>query len=145
MGTSILTGKKAKIAIGGTNNSHSVYGISEFSIVFNRGTNEQPLLGAEGNEYYEGPLSIEGSLTCCKFAASGNSKLLDSIVSGSIVSISGAVSGSTDIRWFLHSCQVTSYNVSAGDAGTISEASIDFVCLNPHQVSYDSDIGKVND
>jgi hypothetical protein len=136
MGTVILTGRCAEVKIGGK--AQSVFGISEFSIELSRDINEQELLGAEGNEFYEGPLSIEGSYRCCKFAASGNSEALDSIISGTIVAISGQVSGSSYVSWYFPSCQVTSYDVTGGDASTISEANIDFIVLNPKDAEYDA-------
>jgi hypothetical protein len=132
----ILRGKDAQVKIGGK--AQSVFGISEFSIELSRDTNEQELLGAEGNEFYEGPISIEGSYTCCKFAASGNSEALDAIVSGTVVEISGTVSGGSYFSWYLPSCQITSYDVTGGDASTITEASIDFTVMNPKDVSYSS-------
>jgi hypothetical protein len=142
MGTLILRGNKAAVYIAGK--EKTLYAISEFSIELSRDTNEQPILGAEGNEYHEGPITIEGSYTCCKFAASGNSDALDSIVEGDVVHISGQVcteNGETYLSWDFPQCMVTSYDVTGGDAATITEASIDFVIMNPKDVDYDE--GKI--
>lgn len=141
MGTTILRGNNAEVWIAGK--STTLYAISEFSIELTRDINEQQILGAEGNEFHEGPISIEGSYTCCKFAASGNSDALDSIVDGAVVHISGSVSGTngTYLSWDFPECQVTSYDITGGDAATITEASIDFVIMNPKDVDYDE--GKI--
>ena len=127
------------------NKDHSVWGISDFSISFDRGTVEQELVGEEGNPFMEGALSIDGSFTACKFGASGNSDIIDSIVNGDIISVSGAVSGSTHLRWYFASCQITGYDITIGDASTVTEASIDFAVLDPYNVTYDSNTGKVSD
>ena len=55
------------------------------------------------------------------------------------LAISGCVSDATDatyISWFLVSCQVTGYDISMGDADTITEASIDFTVMDPFAVAY---------
>lgn len=138
-----VRGNAATIRI--ANKDHSVWGISDFSLSFDRDTIEQELVGEEGNLFMEGALSIDGSFTACKFAASGNSDIIDSILNGSVITVSGAVSGSTHLRWYFASCQITGYDVTMGDASTITEASIDFTVLDPHLVTYDSNTGRVSD
>ena len=129
-----ITGQEAAIKI--SNTAHSVFGISEFSLTFDRGTVEQSLLGKKGNKQLMGALSIEGSLTCCKFAASGNSPMLTSIVNGTVITVSGSTDDSYKLAWFFKSCQVTGYDISMGDATTITEASIDFTVMDPHNATY---------
>lgn len=132
----IVTGKNADIKI--ASSEESLYGMSDFSLTIDRGTVEQDLVGAEGNASFQGALSIDGSYTNCKFAASGSADSLEGIISGTTFAISGAIDsgdGST-IGWYLKSCQVTGYDVSIGDASTISEASIDFTVLDPYNVTY---------
>jgi hypothetical protein len=58
--------------------------------------------------------------------------------------ISGTISTDTDssyFRWCLASCQVTGFDVSIGDADTITEASVDFTMLNPQDLIYTADSG----
>jgi len=138
-----VRGNAARIRIG--NKLHSVFGISDFSLSFSRDTIEQDLVGEEGNLFLPGALSIDGSFTACKFGASGNSDALDSILNGTYVTISGAVSGSTHLRWYFTSAQITGYDISMGDASTITEASIDFTVLDPFNVTYDRNTGRVSD
>jgi len=142
MGT--VTGSSAYIAIGAhaaaagaTLQADSIWGISDFSMNVERGMVEQELVGEIGNYFTHGALSIDGSYTCCKFAASGLSDSLDNILGNSTYL---TVSGSTgaNLSWYFRSCQVTGYDISMGDADTITEASIDWVVMNPHQVSIDS-------
>lgn len=144
MGT--VTGKSAKIGIysGATHyKPHSVWGISDFSLTFDRGTVEQELVGESGNWFGYGALSCEGSYTNCKFGASGNSDALDSIILGSKLIVSGNTGAS--LSWLLTQCQVTSYGVSVGDADTISEASIDFVCMTPYNLRINKSTGHITD
>lgn len=134
MGNGTITGKDANITI--QSKTHSNYGISDFSITLDKGTVEQSLLGKKGNKFHEGALSIEGSLTCCKFGASGSDDMLNSIVDGTIITVSGSTDDSAQIGWYFHSCQVTGYDISMGDATTITEASIDFMVMDPQNATY---------
>lgn len=142
MGT--VTGSSAYIAIG----AHaagaaaelqvdSIWGISDFSMNVERGIVEQELVGEIGNYNTHGALSVDGSYTCCKFAASGVYDSLENILGdATYITISGSTG--SNLSWYFRSCQVTGYDISLGDADTISEASIDWVVMNPHQVSIDS-------
>lgn len=137
----IVTGKNAKFYIkakGHTGGTHAVYGLSDFSLSFDRGTVEQELIGMPGNYFFMGGLSVDGSFTMCKFAASAQSDALVSIVESEVVEISGSVDtgGTNPIRWHFKSAQITGYDVGFGDADTITEASIDFTVLYPYKVSY---------
>jgi len=139
----LLTGEDATVLITDSFTSALVYGVSDFSLTLDRGVVEQELVGTAGNYYTQGALSVEGSLTNCRFAASGNSPFLDSIVDGSVIKISGQIDGSSSLNFCFASCQVTGFDVSIGDASTITEASIDFTVLDPKNVTYTSQ--KVND
>lgn len=136
----IVSGKDAKIFIA-TNaadlsgKGQAVWGISDFSLTFSRDTVEQELVGMPGNYYRIGSLSIEGSYTNCKFAASGSADSLKSIIESTYVQISGAVADGS-LRWYFVSCQITGYDISIGDADTITEASIDFTVMDPYNVTY---------
>jgi len=137
-----VTGRSATIYLGDDSGvptaDHSTWAISDFSLTFDRGTVEQELIGQPGNYFEQGSLSVEGSLTQCKFGISGNSPLLDNLIdttNNEYIRISGNV-GSTELKFYLVSCQVTSYEVTMGDADTITEASIDFQVIDPYNVSY---------
>ena len=127
-----------------TNKDHATFAISDFSLTLDRGTVEQDLKGQAGNYFDQGKLSIEGSLTQCRFGASGNADLLASIVDGTgsykYITISGQVAdddGTTVyIKWYLVSCQVTGYDITMGDADTVTEASVDFTVMDPFVIQY---------
>ena len=57
----VVTGKSAKIAIysGSTYKDQSVWGISDFSLTFDRSSVEQELVGQTGNWFDYGKLSVE--------------------------------------------------------------------------------------
>ena len=148
-----VTGKNATVYIyasGGTgaiaDKGVNTWGISDFSLTFDRGTVEQELVGQTGNYYDQGALSIEGSITNCKFAASGNADMLINMIETSTypnLRISGSIGGTGALSWYFLSTQATSYEVTVGDADTISEMSIDFQVLDPHRVSYSA--GHITD
>jgi len=142
MGT--VTGRNAKICIysGATAKTHSLWGISDFSLTFDRGTVEQELVGETGNYFTFGALSIEGSYTNCKFGASGNADALYSIIDGHNIIVSGSVDTS-NISWYFTSCQITGYDIAFGDADTITEASVDFTIMDPFRVTYNASTGHV--
>ena len=141
----VVTGKSAKIAIysGSTYKDQSVWGISDFSLTFDRSSVEQELVGQTGNWFDYGKLSVDGSLTNCKFGASGNSDALSSIIDSAYVTISGGTG--SNFSFFFASCQVTGYEVSIGDADTISEASIDFTVMDPFNISSNVNTGHITD
>lgn len=124
--------------------AHSVFAISDFSLTLGRGTVEQVLVGQPGSYYDQGKLTIEGSLTAAKFGISGVSDMLSNLVdtgrgvaTTELLAISGCISDATDatyLSWYLPSCQVTGYEVSIGDADTVTEAAIDFTYLLPQNV-----------
>jgi len=129
---------------------HATFAVSDFSLTMDRGTVEQELIGQIGNYFDQGSLSMDGSLTQCRFGASGNSDLLDNMVDGTgnfkYIAISGQVGDEADdLKWYLTSCQVTGYDITMGDADTITEASIDFVVLDPYNVTYDASTYCISD
>lgn len=155
MGT--VTGSSAEIGIkshaAGTTTTaeskHSLYGISDFSITLDKGTVEQELVGEIGNYFTFGSLSVEGSYTCCKFAASGADEALDNLLGGTsyqYITISGNTGNSSaGISWYFKSCQITGYDVSLGDSDTITEASIDWVVMHPNQITINPATGHMVD
>ena len=58
---------------------------------------------------------------------------LISLVESEKILISGATEAG-ELQWAFRSGQITSYEVSFGDASTITEASIDFTVLNPSDI-----------
>jgi len=148
-----VTGKNAQVwfaahAAGAsptfTGKSHSTWGLGDFSLTLDRGTVEQDLIGEDGNYFDQGSISVEGSMTAAKFATSGLSDLLDNMFDTKggaykYLAVSGTISTDTDatyMSWYLASCQITGYDISIGDADTITEASIDFTMLNPQDLTY---------
>ena len=57
------------------------------------------------------------------------------------------VSGTTgsNLSWWLVSTQVTSYDVSMGDASTITEVSVDFTVMDPHNITINKSTGHITD
>ena len=140
MGT--VTGTSAVIEIGGK--ADSVWGISDFSLTLDKGIVEQELVGEIGNYYTFGALSAEGSYTCCKFAASGNEEALMNVLGHTTyITVSGTTG--SNLSWYFRSCQVTGYDVTMGDADTITEASIDWVVMHPHQITITDATGHMED
>lgn len=137
-----ITGKNAYIYLAKTGqtlkDAADTWALSDWSISLSKGVVEQELVAKPGNYYTAGALSVEGSFTNCRFAASGNYDMIESIVESSLLEISGGVNANdvASLRWHFHSAQVTSYDVTFGDASTISEASIDWTILNPKDVWY---------
>jgi len=127
--------------------THTAFGIGDFSLTLDRGTVEQDLVGQVGNYFDQGALSADGSLTSVKFATSGVSDFLLNLVDAGAagkyqyLAISGCVSDASDavyLSWYLVSCQVTGYDISMGDADTITEASIDYTVMDPFKITYSS-------
>lgn len=149
MGT--VTGKSASIALGAhaagstpTLKDHRTYAISDYSLTFDRGMVEQELVGELGNYNTPGALSVEGSYTCCRFGTSGTADALENLL-GNYTYLTMSGSTGSNLSWYFASCQCTGYDISMGDADTISEASIDWVVLNAHQVVIDTATGHVTD
>jgi len=126
------TGNDADIKV--ATHTHTVLGISDFSITFDRGVVEQELVGEEGNYFKAGALSIEGSLTVCKLEEGAGGDLLESTISGTYVVVSGSC-GTNSVKFYFPSCSVTGFDISLGDADTVTEGSIDFVVMDPQFVT----------
>jgi len=124
------------------------FAMADFTLTFDRGTIEQPLIGKPGNYFDQGSLSVEGSLTAAKFATSGISDILYNLLHNhptwnkfEYLAISGTVSTRTDlsyISWYFASCQVNGYDVAIGDADAVTTASVDFTIMNPQDVNCDT-------
>lgn len=143
----IVTGKNASIKLGAhaggsgpTLQAATLYGQSDFSITLDKGVIEQDLVGMPGNYQTAGALSVEGSMTHCRFGASGNIDILKNMVEATgsyeFLAVSGSVGSTNGLKWYFKSCQISSWDVTAGDGSTITEASIDFVVLNPKDITY---------
>jgi len=126
------TGEDAKITIGGK--SHSTIGLSDFRITLTRDTIETPLVGEKGNDVRAGFLSVEGSLTAIKLDNNAAGVLLEHLINGTNVIISGSA-GDKSLHFYFTSGMITGFEISMGDAGTVTKGSIDFIVMNPHQVS----------
>jgi len=126
------TGKDAALKFDAL--THSSLGVSDFSLTLDRGTVEQELVGEIGNYFTAGALSIEGSLTACKLEDGAAGDLLLATITGSYVAISGAT-GSGGVHFYFKSCAITGFDITLGDADTITEGSIDFVVMDPQNIS----------
>ena len=113
---------------------HSTLGLSDFSLSFDRGVVEQELVGEAGNYSVGGSLSIDGSLTACKLDHTAAGALLANVISGTKTWISGSA-GTQSLHFYFLSCAITGFDLSMGDADTITEGSIDFQVLNKYNVS----------
>ena len=121
--------------------NHTMYGMGDFSITFDRGIIEQDLIGVAGNYKEQGALSVNGSLTISKLDTDSNSDFLNSILDGTgenaYFSVSSNIGGATtSIVVVLVSCQVTGWDTTIGDADTITTASVDFIGVNPQSLTY---------
>lgn len=141
-GTSPTTyrGEDAAIQIKGNvgARTHSILGISDFSLTLDRGTVEQELVGETGNYFLAGSLSIEGSLTACKLDPTAGTDILTNCITGATCWISGSV-GTNSLHFFFQSGMITGFDLSIGDADTISEGSIDFIVMDPQNIKFSTD------
>ena len=135
------TGEDAYVYISGL--SHTTYGLGDFSLTLDRGTVEQELVGEAGNKFQQGALSVEGSFTNAEFDSDAVDAILGALVNGTKVKISGSC-GMKSLHWILTSCQITSFDLSIGDASTVTEGSVDFTLLDPYNITkapYGADSG----
>lgn len=131
------TGEDAIVYLGTAGNAasgQSTFAISDFSLTIDRGTAEQELVGAKGNFFLAGSRSVEGSLTACKLTTAGLGWVVEQMIDGSCVTISGNA-GAKSLHFYFVSCQVTGFDYSVGTADEITEGSIDFAVLYPYKVS----------
>jgi len=126
------TGENAKVEIAGKD--HATLGLSDFTLTLSRDTIETELLGEKGNYFMAGSLGIEGSLTATKLDDSAAGVLLESLINGTPVTISGTA-GDKSISFYFTSGLITGFDISLGDADTVTEGSIDFTVLNPQDVT----------
>jgi len=129
--------------VGATGVEHGGLGIGDFSLTLDRGTVEQELVGRNGNYFTQGAISIEGSLTSVKLDESSAGIFLESVIGDSTgpasIQVSGGVNETNGVIFDFKSCQVTGFDISIGDASTITEGSIDFVVLNPYDLETTKD------
>lgn len=131
------TGKDASVWIysGSTAVADSAVAMSDFSLTLDKGVVEQELVGETGNYRVAGSVSAEGSLTHCKL--DGTAYLIGAVVNGYKLKISGNC-GSNSLHFYLVSCAVTGFDISIGDADTITEGSVDFSVMTPYQLTLDN-------
>jgi len=123
-----------RITASGSNMSHTTLAISDFSITFDKGVNEQELVGETGNYFLAGSLSIDGSLTSCKVHSTAVGNIVADMIAGKTVTVSGSC-GANSLHFYFVSAQVTGFDFSIGDADTITEGTIDFSLIKPYLVS----------
>lgn len=141
----VYTGEDSFIYISGL--SHTTYGLGDFSLKISRGTVEQALVGEAGNKFQQGAMTVEGSFTNAEWDHSAVDAIVGSLVNGTMVKISGSC-GANSLHWTLASCQITNFQLSLGDASTVTNGSIDFTVLDPYnivRVPYDGNGMKIHD
>jgi len=131
----IYKGDDATIYISGL--KHDVLAISDFSLTLSKGTAEQELIGSKGNFMIAGAMSAEGSLTACKLHAGAISKLVQNMIGGGMIRVSGSC-GPNSLYFNLASCQVTGFDFSIGTASDITEGTVDFTSLIPYRIEVSS-------
>lgn len=117
----------------------SDFAIGDFSLTLDRGTVEQELVGETGNWFTQGAVSIEGSLTSVKLGNDGAGIFLEAMINNNDIDISGATQKTSGLAFHFPSCAVTGFDISLGDASTITEGSIDFTVLNPYDLDKSTD------
>lgn len=119
---------------GDTALSNSTLAISDFSLTISRGTAEQELVGEKGNFFLAGSRSIEGSLTACKLTTGAVADIVEDMIDGNAIQVSGNA-GANGIHFYFKSAQITGFDFSIGTADEITEGSLDFTLLYPYMVS----------
>lgn len=125
--------------------------MGEFSLTVSRDTLEVPLVGAAGSYNTLGIMNCEGSMTIRKFGNKYDMFLRNLIDTGDkqlqyrYIGISGTICNldTNYLGFYLASCQFTNMDVTIGDAGTVTEASFDFINACPHAMVYDRPSGKI--
>jgi len=120
---------------GGSGYDMAGIGVGDFTITLERGTVEQELLGQTGNYFTQGSLTVNGSLTSVKLGSNAAGIFLDSMLNTKVIQISGGVNNISGLTFDFASGQITGFDISMGDASTITEASVDFTILNPYQLT----------
>lgn len=137
MAATTYRGSDARIYISGS--SWSTYGLSDFSITIDRGTVEQELVCEKGNYFTAGSLSIDGSFTACKLSNSEGGPIIAAMINGTTVAISGNA-GTNSIHFYFKSAMITGFDLSIGDADTMTEGSIDWTLKYPQNVTTVTDL-----
>jgi len=135
-----LRGDTAKFWISSTTgtptygfHTQAILGIADISLTLDRGTVEAPLVGEKGNYFTAGALSAEGSFTASKLDTTSVGEVIRQMITGSKVRISGSC-GTTGLNFYFKSAMITNFDLSIGDAETISEGSIDYIVMDPENV-----------
>ena len=126
------TGENAAITI--ATKTHSTLGLSDFTLTLSRDTIETELVGESGNDFRAGSLTVEGSLTATKLDNNAAGTLLEALLNGTYVTISGSA-GTNSLHFYFASGLITGFEITLGDANTVSEGSIDFTVVDAHNVT----------
>jgi hypothetical protein len=133
------TGEDADIYLSGLSNT--TIGMGSFSLSIDRGTIEQELVGEAGNYFTQGAMTVGGSLTNCLWGGTVVDATLGSLINGTQVAISGNC-GANSLHFYLVSCQVTGFDITIGDAGTVTEGSLDFTMTDPYNLTRTDTTGE---
>ena len=127
------TGESAILSISGAA-SVDTYGIGDFTITLDRGIVEQELVGKKGNYFTQGAMAVDGSLTACKLDSNAAGILLQTLLDSATCHVSG-MAGASNFGFYFKSAMITGFDLSIGDAATVTEGSIDFTIMHPYMVS----------
>lgn len=130
--TKTYTGKDATVYIAG--NNWTTYGLGDFSLNLSRDTVDHDLICEEGNYTTAGALSVDGSFTAIKLAHSEAGALVQALIEGTTVEISGSV-GDESLKFHFKSAMITGFDLSIGDNATITEGSFDFTLKYPYNIN----------
>jgi len=133
------TGEDAKIWL--VASTHSTIGLGDFSITIDRGVVEQELVGEAGNKFQQGAVSIEGSFTNAEWDGTVMDNTVGALINGTLVKISGSA-GPNSLHFTFASCQITGFDLTLGDASTVTEGSVDFTVLDPYNIKKTSWYGS---
>lgn len=125
-------GSDAKIYI--ATNDYSTYSLADFEVVLDKPVVSQELTCQDGDAYTTGALACTGTFTVSEFANTNCGTLLDAVVNKNYVEISGNAGGKS-LHFWVKSGMILSFNVTLGDAGTITNGSIDWQAKDPYKIS----------
>ena len=128
----IYTGEDASVWVSGL--THSTLSLSDFALTLSAEIAEQELIGEKGDFRMKGAISADGSLTSCKLHSAAVGNIVQNMLDGEHVWVSGNCGGNSLYFYFV-STQITGFNFTLGTASDIAEGSIDFSVLYPYKVS----------
>ena len=132
MTTTTYTGEDATLYISGA--AHDTYAVGSFDITIDRGTSEYELTCEKGNYRTQGAMAINGTFTAAKLGNAEAGPILAAMIGGSDhIKISGNA-GTNSLHFSFVSAMITGFDLTFGDADTVTEGSIDWQIKHPYKV-----------